>query len=220
MLDDDGDASDCQAVRSFPDLVDQMDHIGRGEILRGGKILERDDEFLTRWFLRGALPMSETLWRVAPPAHLAEAVRKLVMAEGRTDCNMISRLLAEAISARRNHKAEQIVSAIPFCGGFKMMTPAALALWLRASPDEHASAAADLISSGDIVPIVDGDCFGVMRSHDNALTFFELGQRATVAAVETKPWADWLQQRITKRRQVLSIPPERLTRLDVGSDAC
>jgi hypothetical protein len=58
--------------------------------------------------------MPKTLWRVAPPAHLAEAVRKLAMAEGRTDCNMISRLLTEAITARRdsNHKAEQIVSAI------------------------------------------------------------------------------------------------------------
>jgi hypothetical protein len=36
-------------------------------------------------------------WRVAPPAHLAEAVRKLAMAEGRSDTNMITQLIAEAV---------------------------------------------------------------------------------------------------------------------------
>jgi hypothetical protein len=40
-------------------------------------------------------------WRVAPPLHLAEAVRRLAMAEGRSDTNMITRLIAEAVSTRR-----------------------------------------------------------------------------------------------------------------------
>jgi hypothetical protein len=46
------------------------------------------------------------VWRVAPPAHLAQAVRKMALAEGRTDTNMISRLIGEAVSARRAIEAK------------------------------------------------------------------------------------------------------------------
>jgi len=40
-------------------------------------------------------------WRVAPPPHLAETVRNMALAEGRSDTNMITRLVAEAVGARR-----------------------------------------------------------------------------------------------------------------------
>jgi hypothetical protein len=40
-------------------------------------------------------------WRVAPPLHLAEAVRQMAMREGRSDTNMLTRLVSEAVAARR-----------------------------------------------------------------------------------------------------------------------
>lgn len=37
----------------------------------------------------------------APPPQLAEAVHQMATAEGRSDTNMITRLIAEAVSTRR-----------------------------------------------------------------------------------------------------------------------
>jgi hypothetical protein len=44
--------------------------------------------------------MSKIVWRVAPPPVLAQAVRQFALAEGRSS-NMISRLIGEAVQARR-----------------------------------------------------------------------------------------------------------------------
>jgi hypothetical protein len=49
--------------------------------------------------------MPKIVWRIAPPAHLADAVRKLALAEGRSDTNMINKLISEALAARRSADA-------------------------------------------------------------------------------------------------------------------
>jgi hypothetical protein len=58
--------------------------------------------------------MSRTLWRVSPPLHLAEAVRRIALSEGRTDTNTIVRLVSEAVAARRAADASvnKLVAAI------------------------------------------------------------------------------------------------------------
>jgi hypothetical protein len=57
--------------------------------------------------------MSRTMWRIAPPPHLAEAVRKLALAEARTDSGMITKLISEALAGRRatETKVDRLVDA-------------------------------------------------------------------------------------------------------------
>jgi CopG-like RHH_1 or ribbon-helix-helix domain, RHH_5 len=54
------------------------------------------------------------LWRVQAPDHLADAVRRLALAEGRSDSNMITKLIGEAISARNaaDNQVDRLVLAI------------------------------------------------------------------------------------------------------------
>jgi CopG-like RHH_1 or ribbon-helix-helix domain, RHH_5 len=58
--------------------------------------------------------MTRFLWRAMPPAHLAETVRKLALSEGRTDSNMLVRLVTEALNARRaaDVRVNQMATAI------------------------------------------------------------------------------------------------------------
>jgi hypothetical protein len=42
-----------------------------------------------------------TNWRIEPPPWLGEAVRKLALSEGRTQSNMLVRLVSEAVQTRR-----------------------------------------------------------------------------------------------------------------------
>jgi hypothetical protein len=56
-----------------------------------------------------------------------------------------------------------------------MITAAGLALWLRVDTDERAGALADLVETGDLHIVGDDDLFGLIRGHDNVVTYFEVG---------------------------------------------
>jgi hypothetical protein len=43
----------------------------------------------------------KTSWRITPPTHMAAEVRRLALSEGRTDSAMLTRLIGEALTARR-----------------------------------------------------------------------------------------------------------------------
>jgi hypothetical protein len=43
----------------------------------------------------------QTNWRITPPPWLGEAVRNLASSEGRTQANMLLRLVSEAVQTRR-----------------------------------------------------------------------------------------------------------------------
>jgi hypothetical protein len=75
--------------------------------------------------------MSRTLWRVAPLAHLADAVCKLAMAEGRSDSNMVTRLVSEAGTARQtaDRRVNKLVDTVRCIVDADQGTPAML--WLR-----------------------------------------------------------------------------------------
>jgi hypothetical protein len=48
-----------------------------------------------------------TYWRIAPPPWLGETVRTLALSEGRSQANMLIRLVSEAIQARRAAEANR-----------------------------------------------------------------------------------------------------------------
>ena len=54
------------------------------------------------------------------------------------------------------------------------MISAELSLWLRCDPD-HVEAMCSLVESTDLAIVSDGDAFGLVRAHANALTRFEIG---------------------------------------------
>jgi hypothetical protein len=56
-----------------------------------------------------------------------------------------------------------------------VITPSALGLWLLADPREHSQAMNDLIASQDLLVVVDGDTFAVMRAHGDIVSHLETG---------------------------------------------
>jgi uncharacterized protein (DUF924 family) len=55
------------------------------------------------------------------------------------------------------------------------VTPSALGLWLLADPLEHSQAMQDLVTSQDLVVVVDGDTFTVARTHNEIISRMEAG---------------------------------------------
>jgi hypothetical protein len=52
-----------------------------------------------------------TNWRITPPPWLGEAVRNLASSEGRTQANMLLRLVSEAVQTRRAIEARTVEAA-------------------------------------------------------------------------------------------------------------
>jgi hypothetical protein len=50
-----------------------------------------------------------------------------------------------------------------------------LGLWLLADPLEHSQAMQDLVTSQDLVVVVDGDTFTVARTHNEIISRMEAG---------------------------------------------
>jgi hypothetical protein len=57
---------------------------------------------------------SRPMWRAFPSPLLADIVRHMALAEGRSDSNMIVRLVSEAVQARQtaDHQVTKLVDAI------------------------------------------------------------------------------------------------------------
>lgn len=59
-----------------------------------------------------------------------------------------------------------------------MITAAHLSLLLAADLEGASRALDDFLCSGDMIAVDDGDLFGLRRTHDNVVTYFELGSNA------------------------------------------